>query len=154
VEEDSFLGTAGSLILMKDRLKETFFVANCDSLLDVDFGQVLRWHREHKASLTVIGCHSEIKIPFGVLKISDGRVNKIAEKPTHDVIINTGIYVMEPRVLAYMNPGREMDMNTLIDIVSEKEKVSVYPIYNGWVDIGQLEDYKKFLKKFEAEEKI
>ena len=40
VEEEDYLGTAGSLLLLKDKVKESFFVANCDSLLDVDFEEI------------------------------------------------------------------------------------------------------------------
>ena len=41
VEEDDFMGTAGSLILLKNKIKETFFVVNCDSILDVNFQEIL-----------------------------------------------------------------------------------------------------------------
>jgi NDP-sugar pyrophosphorylase family protein len=147
IEEDDFLGTAGSLSLLGDKLTDTFFVANCDSLLDVNFEEILSWHKEHKAAMTLIGCHSEVKIPFGVLQMSDGKLNKILEKPVHDVIINTGVYVMEPHLISYMPKGKKMDINELIDLVAEKEKITVYPIYSGWFDLGQWGEYKKSVEK-------
>lgn len=143
VEEEDFLGTAGSLSLLADKVFDTFFVVNCDSLLDVNFEDILKWHKDHKASMTVIGCHNEVKIPFGVLKMSDGKLDKIVEKPVHDYVINTGIYVVEPHIISYVPKGKPMDMNILLELVIEKEKVSVYPIYNGWFDIGQWEEYKR-----------
>ena len=148
VEEKDFLGTAGGLSLLRDKVNETFFVANCDSLLEVDFEQVLKWHKEHKASITIVGCHNEVKIPFGVLELSNGKLEKILEKPVHDVIINTGVYVMEPHVIAHIPEGKQMEMNNLIDLVSKKEKTIVYPIYKGWLDIGQWEEYEKGLEYF------
>jgi dTDP-glucose pyrophosphorylase len=147
VDEDEVLGTAGSLSLLKDKITKTFFVANCDSLLDANFEDILKWHREHEASLTIVGCHQEIKIPFGVLELSDGKLEKIFEKPTHDVVINTGIYVMEPDLISYIPEGQHMDMDQLIENISKKEKVSVYPIIGGWFDIGQWEEYKSSLKE-------
>jgi len=36
-EEDKPLGTAGSLFLIKDQIKDTFFVSNCDILIDQDY---------------------------------------------------------------------------------------------------------------------
>ena len=147
IEEDEYLGTAGGLSLIADRINDAFFVANCDSVLDVDFGQVMKWHKEHNATMTIIGCHSEVKIPFGVLELSNGKLKKIYEKPVHDVIINTGVYVMEPCVLSYIPAGKNMDMNNLIDLVIEKEKITVFPIHkDGWFDIGQWEEYKRSLK--------
>lgn len=148
VEEDNFLGTAGSLFLLRDKIKETFFITNCDSLLiDVNFEDILKWHRMNNASITIIGCHNEFKIPFGVLEISNGRLEKISEKPVHDVIINTGVYVMEPHVISYLQEGKKKDMNELIDCVLKKEKVTVYPIYGNWLDIGQWEEYAKSIKE-------
>jgi dTDP-glucose pyrophosphorylase len=146
VEEPDFLGTAGSLTLLQDKLKDTFFVVNCDSLLDSDFEEILKWHKENNAAMTIIGCHNEVKIPFGVLELSNGRLERILEKPVHDVIINTGIYVMEPHVISCIPKDRKVDMNEVIDLISEKEKVSVYPISTGWFDIGQWDEYRKSLK--------
>lgn len=150
VEEEDFLGTAGSLSLLSDKMTDTFFVVNCDSLLDVNFEEILKWHKGHKAAMTVIGCHNEVKIPFGVLKMSDGKLDRIVEKPVHDYVINTGIYVMEPHVISYIPKGKSMDMNILLELVIEKEKVSVYPIYNGWFDIGQWEEYKRSVEKLKG----
>lgn len=143
VEEPDYLGTAGSLSMLIDKLTDTFFVVNCDSLLDYDYEKLLKWHKENQSAITIIGCHNEIKIPFGVLELSNGNLLKIQEKPTHDVIINTGFYIMEPKVLPYIPQGRQVDMNEVIDLVSSKEKVTVYPISSGWFDIGQWEEYKK-----------
>lgn len=150
VEETEFLGTAGSLYLMKKKIADTFFVVNCDSLFDLDFEDVLNWHREHKAAITIIGSHKEVNIPFGVLEISNGSLSNILEKPVYDVFINTGLYVMEQRVLSYFSEEKHLDMNQLINIVAEKEKVGVYPIYNGWFDLGHWEEYKKTAKHFEG----
>ena len=152
VEEPDFLGTAGSLALLRDKLTEPFFITNCDSLLvDINFSDILDWHREQQAAITIIGCHNEYKIPFGVLEISDGRLERISEKPVHDVIINTGVYVMEPRVLSLIKDGDKIDMNVLIDAVIKKDKVTVFPIYGNWLDIGQWEEYNKTVKHLKIE---
>lgn len=143
VEEEEFLGTAGGLSLLRDKITDTFFVCNCDSLLDVNYADILKWHDEHKAVITIIGCHNEVNIPFGVLQLSNGRLDRILEKPVHDVIINTGVYVMEPDVLSLIPEGKHLDMNELIELISEKEKITVYPIYEGWLDVGKWEEYKK-----------
>lgn len=147
VEEVDYLGTAGGLRLLEGKVTDTFFVTNCDSLLEIDFVKVLNWHKKHKAAITIIGCHNEVKIPFGVLEISEGKLKKIKEKPVHDILINTGVYVIEPDVLTYLAINKKMDMNKLIELVGEKETVSVYPIYEGWFDIGQWDEYKKSVEK-------
>ncbi|GBE04754.1 glucose-1-phosphate cytidylyltransferase [bacterium BMS3Abin10] len=147
VEEKDFLGTAGSLSLLKDKITDTFFVINCDSILDVDFEDVLKWHKQQGALLTIIGCHKEVKVPFGVLELNKGCLTNIIEKPIYDVTINTGVYVMEPSVLSYMTQGEAIDMNKLIELIAEKEKISVYPVSHGWIDIGQWEEYRKTIER-------
>jgi dTDP-glucose pyrophosphorylase len=147
VEEENFLGTAGSLSLLRDKIKDTFFITNCDSLMHANFKDILQWHKEQNASVTIVGCHNEFKIPFGVLELSDGRLEKILEKPVHDLIINTGVYVMEPHIISYIPEKTQIDMNTVMDAIAEKEKITVYPIYGSWFDIGQLDEYKTTLEK-------
>jgi NDP-sugar pyrophosphorylase family protein len=147
VEETDFLGTAGGLTLLKNKVADTFFVTNCDSLLEVDLEKVLKWHKEQKVAITIIGCYNEIKIPFGVLEIYGGKLQKITEKPVHDILINTGVYVMEPHIISYIPENEPIDMNALIDLAFKKEKISVYPIYKGWLDIGQWEEYKNAVEK-------
>jgi len=150
VEEPNYLGTAGSLSLLKQKLRETFIVTNCDSLLDVDYTKILKWHARQKAKITIIGCHREYEIPFGVLQLADGKLEKIKEKPVHDMIINTGVYVMEPDALDHIPEGQPMDMNQLIDRVSAQDKVSVFTVYDGWLDIGQWKEYKQNIGKIDG----
>ncbi len=148
IEEEDYLGTAGGLSMLKDKITGPFFITNCDSLLDINYLELLKWHKDHKVALTIVGCHNEVHIPFGVLQLSNGSLEKISEKPVHDVIINTGVYVMEPHVLNLISDKKAMDMDELIDLALKEEKVSVYPIYKGWLDIGQWEEYKKSIKQF------
>lgn len=150
VEEDEFLGTVGSLSLLADKLDDTFFVVNCDSLLDVNFEEIYKWHKEHKAAMTIVGCHNEVRIPFGVLQVNNGRLQEIVEKPVHDIMVNTGLYVIEPHIISYIKAGEKMDVNELMDLIVEKEKIIVYPIYNGWFDVGQWEEYKKSIERLNA----
>lgn len=149
-EETDFLDTAGSLALFNDKLKESFFVINCDSLIDIDFEDVLRWHQHEGAAITVVGCHKEVCVPFGVLQCQDGCLKSIIEKPIHDMAINTGLYVIEPSVLTLIPPGKSMAMNVLIDRIIQQKKVTVYPIRNGWFDIGQWNEYRNTIQKLEG----
>jgi dTDP-glucose pyrophosphorylase/predicted transcriptional regulator len=149
VEEDDYCGTAGSLSLLKDKVKDTFFVLNCDTILSVDYMDILKWHKENNNLMTLVGCHKEIQVPYGILELDHGVLKNFIEKPNYDVITNTGIYVLEPEVLHMIHGNQCVDMNTLIEDVSKKGKVSVYPIHDGWIDVGQLEEYKKSLDKIE-----
>jgi len=145
VEEDDYCGTAGSLSLLKGKVKDTFFVLNCDTILSADYMDILKWHKENNNLMTLVGCHKEIQVPYGILELDHGALKNFVEKPNYDVIINTGAYVLEPEILRMIPSNKYMDMNTLIEKVSKRGKVSVYPIHDGWVDVGQWEEYKKSL---------
>ncbi|MFH0772172.1 MAG: nucleotidyltransferase family protein [Candidatus Omnitrophota bacterium] len=150
VEEEAYLGTAGSLGLLKDKLNETFFVCNCDVLLESDFKNILLWHKGEKALITLIGCHKEMVIPYGALEMNDGHLKTIKERPTFDIVLNTGVYIMEPAALEYISPGEHIDMNHLIERVKAEGKVTVYPVCDGWFDLGQWKEYKESLYHLEA----
>lgn len=147
VEESDFMGTAGSLFLLKDKIREACFVSNCDIILNADFVDILNWHKQERNLITLLGCHKEIKIPYGVLEMEHGELKNFREKPNYDVIINTGIYVLEPEVLSLIPPDKFMDMNVLIELAAKKGKVSVYPISEGWFDVGQWDEYANSLKE-------
>lgn len=147
VEETDFMGTAGSLSMLKDKIKETFLVSNCDIIVDTDFSGIFEWHKENGNLITLLGCHKEIKIPYGTLEMEQGVLKTFIEKPNYDVIINTGVYIIEPDVISLIPEGKPMDMNVLIEIASKKGKVSVYPISEGWFDVGQWDEYRKSLKE-------
>lgn len=74
VEEEAFLGTAGSLALMKEFLKETFFVSNCDILVDVNYTSALEFHRDNGYAFTVVGALKKVNVPYGVIHLRGGRV--------------------------------------------------------------------------------
>ncbi len=147
VEEDDFMGTAGSLSLLKDKINEPFIVLNCDMILNADYADIIKWHKENNNIVTLIGCHKEVKVPYGILELNDGILKSFVEKPNYDVIINTGVYILEPEIIDMIPYNKSIDMNTLIDEVSKKGKVSVYPVHEGWIDIGQWEEYKNGLKE-------
>lgn len=147
IEESEFMGTAGSLFLLRDKIKDTFFVSNCDIILNADFADILAWHKKEGNLMTLLGCHKEVKIPYGVLELEHGELKNFKEKPNFDVIINTGVYVLEPEIISLIPEGKFIDMNVLIELVAKKGKVSVYPISEGWFDVGQWDEYAKSLKE-------
>jgi len=147
VEENDYMGTAGSLSLLINKVKDTFFISNCDIILDADYVDILKWHKENNNLMTLIGCHKEVKIPYGILEIDNGILKNFVEKPNYDILINTGVYVLEPEVISLIPKDKYIDMNTLIELASREGKVSVYPISDGWFDVGQWDEYKKSVKE-------
>lgn len=69
-EENKPLGTAGSLYLLKDKIKTSFFVTNCDILIDQDYSEVYEYHKESGNELTVVVALKQIDLPYGTIETS------------------------------------------------------------------------------------
>ncbi|MFQ5354773.1 MAG: sugar phosphate nucleotidyltransferase, partial [Thermodesulfobacteriota bacterium] len=113
MEEEDYYGTAGGLTLLKERIKESFIVTNCDTILENSY-DFLAWHKERKNLLTIVGSPKEFVIPYGVLSLNNGTFQGIDEKPSVDLFINTGSYVFEPDVFDFIKDREHMDMDNLI----------------------------------------
>jgi dTDP-glucose pyrophosphorylase len=154
VEEPEPLGTGGSLSLMRERLAGPFFVTNCDVLVDADYADIARFHRESGDLITVVASMKHITVPYGVCEIEDGgRLASIVEKPHFDFLVSTGFYVLSPEVLADVPDKTFFHLTELIDrYLAEGRRVGVYPVSEGsWADIGQIEELRDTLARFGGE---
>lgn len=150
-QEDKPLGTAGSLHLLKGKINDTFFVSNCDSILDEDYSEILRYHRINKNEITVVSVMKSVYIPYGTLETGeDGLLKTIQEKPELTFKINTGMYILEPHLLKEIPSDRVYHITYLIDkLVKEGRRVGVFPVNEGsWTDVGNWDEYiKQFASK-------
>lgn len=73
------------------------------------------------------------------------------EKPELDFLTNTGVYVVEPRVVEEMRDGETIGFPDVIERYRVAgEKVGVYPIAeSSWMDMGQMEELEKMRRKLE-----
>lgn len=148
-QEEKPLGTAGSLHLLKDKIHRTFFVSNCDIIIDEDYAQILAYHKENVNEITVVAALKNYAIPYGTLETgSSGRLKSLQEKPDITFKINTGMYILEPHLLREIPENEFLHITTLIEkLLNENRKVGVFPINEGsWTDIGNWEEYMKYLK--------
>lgn len=149
-QEDKPLGTAGSLHLLKGKIDDTFFVSNCDSVLDEDYSLILDYHRRNKNEITVVSVMKSVYIPYGTLVTGEnGLLESLQEKPEFTFQINTGMYILEPHLLKEIPSDRVYHITYLIDkLIKEGRRVGVYPINEGsWTDIGNWDEYMKYIRK-------
>lgn len=150
VEEDKPLGTGGSLYLLKDTLKETFFVSNCDVLIDADYASILEYHKESGNKVTVVTSVKNYVIPYGVISLNeDGSISSVHEKPEYSFLTNTGMYVIEPEVLDDIPSDTFYNLPDIISkYLEEGVKVGVYPISEkSWMDMGQLDEMQEMMER-------
>jgi NDP-sugar pyrophosphorylase family protein len=151
VLEEKPIGTAGSLALVEG-LNDTFLVMNGDLLTDLNFNNLVSFHRKNGAALTIATHRRNVKIDFGVLEFDDtGRITNYVEKPEHFYDVSMGVYVYEPSVLRYIVAGEYLDFPDLVlRLLANRERVCAYVTDCLWLDIGRPDDYERAQEMFQA----
>jgi mannose-1-phosphate guanylyltransferase / phosphomannomutase len=143
------LGTAGSVKNAETPLKdETFLVMSGDALTDVDLSGIVEFHRSSGALVTVGLKSVPDPLEYGIVICDpDGRINRFLEKPTWGQVfsdtVNTGIYVMDPEVLAEVPADAEVDWSADVfpRLLDRGAPVFGYRFDGYWEDVGTLESY-------------
>lgn len=146
--EETPLGTAGSVKNAQHLLDETFLVISGDALTDFDLAEVIAFHRERQAMVTIALKSVDNPLEFGVVIVDEeGRIERFLEKPGWGQVfsdtINTGIYVLEPEIFDYIPAGVSFDFShELFPRLYELRKPLYGVLCEGyWQDIGNLEQY-------------
>ena len=155
-DEDKPLGTGGGLSLLKGRLHDTFFFANCDALLTANYERMLQFHKENGNVITMICAYKTLDIPYGIVEIGlNGKIDKMREKPTMSFLTNTGIYIVEPEVVEDIEADTPIGFPDIIEMERKKgKKTAVFPVSeNDWMDMGQLSELEKMRVRLMGESK-
>src|SRR5699024_12606583 len=102
VAEEVPLGTAGSVKQPQDHLRgEPFIVVSGDALTDIDLTDMVRFHKDRGAKVTIALKRVPNPLEFGIIIVDEqGRIQRFLEQPTWGQVfsdtVNTGIYIMEP----------------------------------------------------------
>jgi mannose-1-phosphate guanylyltransferase/phosphomannomutase len=148
--EDEPLGTAGSVKKVEHYLKETFIIISGDSLTDFDLSAAVNFHREKGSMATIVLTRVENPLEYGVvITEEDGKIRRFLEKPSWGEVfsdtINTGIYILEPEIFGYMEPGKVYDFSKDLFPQLLKDEQPLYGYIAGgyWCDIGNLQAYRQ-----------
>ncbi len=149
INEKKALGTAGSLSLL-NKISKDFFVINCDNIIDCNYQSILEYHQLNKNDLTVVVAKKKIDIPYGVFEINKNKKIQIIEKPSNEILINTGMYIFSKKILRFVKKNRKINMDELIRIlINKKCKIDLFPVENTeWHDFGQLSNFFENKRNF------
>lgn len=148
--EEKPLGTIGSLFLLKEKINTTFFVSNCDILIEQDYSEILQYHIKNKNEITIVAAVKHYDIPYGTLTSKEnGLLESLKEKPEIIYKINTGFYIFEPQILDEIPENQLYHFTFLIEKLQKQgRRVGVFPVTeNSWIDIGNWTEYLKLIQK-------
>lgn len=147
--EQKALGTAGAVKNCADFYgDEDFLVISADAACDFELGELMRAHRKSGAAVTIALHRNKEPLRYG-LAVQDGEgwVRAFIEKPDwpHVVtdLVNTGIYVISPRVMALVPEAKESDFGRDIfpELLRRGGKLLGLEMDGYWRDMGSPGDY-------------
>ena len=145
--EEKPLGTAGSLHLLKGKINQTFFVSNCDIIIEDDYANILKYHKDNKNEITLVAAIKHFPIAYGTLETGfDGELLELKEKPELTFKINSGMYVLEPHLIEEIPKNEFFHITHLIEKIKKRGgKVGVFPVSEkSWKDIGEAHLLAKY----------
>ncbi len=143
VREPRRLGTMGSLALIEGLESDNVLMMNSDLLTTIDFEAMYLHHIIHKSDLTMAGVPYTVSVPYALMRIKNGHVKELEEKPTYNYFANAGVYILKRRLIERVTKGEYLDAPDFISsLISDGGKVGCYPIEGTWIDIGSPDDYR------------
>ena len=141
-DEEKFLGTGGGLKLVEGDISSTFFLSNCDILIDADYCDMLEQHRKSQNLITMVCAAKREVLEYGVVDVDEkNQIIGLKEKPEFAFLINTGLYILEPEVIKMISEDEFIHITDIIEkCVRDGNKVGVYKVAEeSWLDMGQLD---------------
>lgn len=150
VDEEKPLGTGGGLSLLKGKIDGPFILSNCDILIEEDYDKILQFHKDNDNLVTIVSSLKNIKIPYGVIDINDhGEIEEMREKPSISVFVNTGMYVVNPRIINELKDDEVIGFPEIIQRYKDDgERIGVYPVSEkSWLDMGQIDEMENMINE-------
>ena len=103
--EETPLGNAGALFLLRGQLTEDFLLLNADAVFDVDFNRMVKFHKAHGGLVTLFTHPNSHPYDSGLILADDAfRVERwlTKEDPRPEFYrnrVNAGLHVISPKVL-------------------------------------------------------
>ena len=94
INEDRPLGTAGGLYYLKNKIKNYFFLTNCDTIVNTNYFNILKFHLKNKNDITVVVAKKTFNLPYGVCSVKKNNF-QFVEKPKFKFKANVGLYLIK-----------------------------------------------------------
>src|ERR671911_601282 len=146
--EDHALGTAGGIKNAEMYLDgDTLVVVNGDVLTGMDLSMTIQVHKTSDALATIVLTSVEDPTAYGLVEVDhEMLVHRFIEKPAADEVttnlVNAGVYVLEPEVLAMIPAGREVSIEReIFPYLQAERRLRAYVSSSYWRDIGTPRSY-------------
>lgn len=127
-------GTAGALLALQGRAKNTFVVIYADAP-KLELHDLVRFHHNQGGIATLSVTSAKDPKNYGVVTLRGVKVTDFVEKPdtAQSYLVSAGIFVFEPDVFKYIPPKSKSLERDALDLLSKNG------LLNGYVFEGLLE---------------
>ncbi len=156
-DQDWYRGTADALYqnrnFIQDDGSDTLLILSGDHIYKQDYRDLLRFHQEKGADLTV----AVMNVPaievsrFGIMSVdASQKITKFAEKPkqSDSTLASMGIYVFNTQFLVRMLEEDALEKTSshdfgknIIPRIVQMGRAFAYPFLGYWVDVGTIQAY-------------
>jgi len=154
IEDKKKSGTINPVLSVKNQFNNNpFIVIYSDVLTDIDYADLLEFHKSHNGVATMALASVEKPSVWGVVDMQGSKVVRFREKPQKKVtshLINAGIYVFNASVFKYLNSNQKMLEQDLFPQLVKEGKLYGYPFRGGWYDVGSIKNYKQASKDWKG----
>jgi NDP-sugar pyrophosphorylase family protein len=145
--ENQVLGTAGALKNAEEFVGGAFLALNGDSYFDLDLEQLIQLHENKRVETkrylgTIALAEVTDARDYGSVRIDqENKILSFEEKledPSASTRINAGIYILEPRILSFVQPLKKISLEREIFpfVLESGHHLFGYPADEFFVDIG------------------
>jgi len=150
-EEKKPLGTGGAIKLASSFIKnDNFLVLNGDSYLNINFKELIKFHKLKGALATLALVEVNKPDRYGAVEIDkDYRITSFKEKEgvCKSNLINGGIYIFHKKIFNFIPEGKvSLEKDIFPELIGKGFYGKPHRAY--FIDIGVPEDYTKIQKEF------
>ncbi len=140
-QETELLGTAGAIYGFPGFFDQPFLVIYGDLLMDLDLADLIQFHQERSAIMTLALKRTNTPQSQGMIEVDpQGRVLRFVEKPAiwdAGDTANAGVYVCEPDVIAHIPLGfSDFGHDIIPALLRDQQPVYGRPLKGYLLDIG------------------
>jgi dTDP-glucose pyrophosphorylase len=147
LEEEKRLGTAGALALYAHQSVAEdvpVLVMNGDVLTDINYDSLVQTYERNECDAVICIKEYSYELPYGAVEIEEDRLISITEKPKYAFYVNSGIYMLNSKLLRLVPDNKYYDMTTFLeDLLVQNFFVSAFLIREYWLDVGSKENFEE-----------
>ena len=130
------LGTIGAVRELQG-VGAQVLVTNVDNLTTLNWTEMVAHHQRTRVAMTIAAHWQAFRLPFGELEISGENVLRYHEKPVKTVLICSGAYVLNSKVLEAIPQGHRLDVPELVEaVLGCGQSIGAFSHDCPWIDVN------------------